>query len=564
MSDSKAVMPNIVVDLENGQTQEFTAGVPLSQIQIEIASGDSKRAKLDAINPHLSLKDQWAQAQENVQQGGTSISGLKVMGNYVKEKALNALNALNSKAGVGLGIETVGNAVVNPMGPLPRMIAAPVLRATNNFISDRETTAGDLAQATAAATFKGQSGEMLKNALKFGGSQVVGEVAKKYLDKKENEEVNLNLEDLSKRGAIGAGGAMISGLLDSGKLARLERFTRDNENQARVINQATLNDIILNPSGITDRWTVKSAVYVSGGYPAFERAAAEANQHTQRQLLLKDLKPLFGQPLNSRLQPINENTQFNSEFFVSAKSKAGESYAAIANINPTFAKDIKLWKSFNQKANEYHAQNANAPKGDNIALNQAKEFTKKADSKFADISNNLTAIGQTDLAGEMAQARVMLSKIYAIEAATNKETGMIDGPVFGKMLEGGREDFTGNLKLLAEIARINPGVLANPMIASSESALQKLVNKSLVPAAIITAHRFGNPDIANATIQSGLIGGGVMAGQTALGGAMRSPVGQQFLFNRLGNRNPQGTMGFNARFGSGVTTNLLNQFMDQR
>ena len=564
MSDSKAVIPNIVVDLGNGQIQEFDGAIPISQIAFTTKAIDSQRAVNDAINPHLGIKEQWAQAQENIQQGGTSISGLKVMGNYVKEKASNALNALNSKEGVGLGIETVGNALVNPMGPLPRMIAAPVLRGVNNFISDRETTAGDLAQATAAATFKGQSGEMLKNALKFGGSQVAGEVAKKYIDKKENEEVNLDLEDLSKRGAIGVGGAMISGLLDSGKLAKLERLTRDNEGQARVINQATLNDIILNPSGITDRWTVNSAVFAAGGAPAFERAAAQANQHTQRQLLLNDLKPLFGQPLNSRLQPINENTQFNSEFFVSAKSKAGESYAAIAKIDPTFASDIKLWKSFNQKANEYHAQNANAPKGDNIALNQAKQFTQKADSKFADISNNLTAIGQTGLAAEMAQARVMLSKIYAIEAATNKVTGMIDGPVFGKMLEGGREDFTGNLKLLAEIARINPGVLANPMIAASEPGLQKLIRKSVVPAAIMTAHRFGNPDIANAAIQSGLIGAGAMTAQAALGGAMRSPVGQQFLFNRLGNRNPQGTMDFNARLGSGATTNLLNQFMDQR
>jgi len=561
MSDSTAALFNTVIDLGNGKTQEFSPDVPLSQIQIQIASGDSQRAKLDAINPHLSLKDQWTQARENVAQGGTSISGLNVMSNYVKEKALNALNALNSKEGVGLGIETVGNALVNPMGPVPRMIAAPVLRAANNWISDRETTAGDLTQAAAAAAFKGQSGEMLKNALKFGGSQVVGEVAKKSIDK--NQE-NLTLEDLSKRGLIGVGGAMVSSVLDSGKLARLERLTRDNEGQAKVINQATLNDIILNPSGITDRWTVNSAVFAAGGAPAFERAAAQANQHTQRQLLLKDLKPLFGQPSNPRLQPINENTQFNSEFFVSAKSKAGESYAAIAKIDPTFAADIKLWKSFNQKANEYHAQNANAPKGDNIALNQAKEFTKRANAKFADISNNLTAIGQTGLAGEMAQARVMLSKIYAIEAATNKVTGMIDGPVFGKMLESGREDFTGNLKLLAEIAKINPGVLANPMIAASEPALQKLIRKSIVPAAIFTAHRFGNPDIANATIQSGLVGAGAMMAQNALGGAMRSPAGQHFLFNQLGNRNPQGTMDLSSRLGSGLQANLLNQFMNQQ
>ena len=55
-----------------------------------------------------------------------------------------------------------------------------------------------------------------------------------------------------------------------------------------------------------------------------------------------------------------------------------------------------------------------------------------------------------------------------------------------------------------------------------------------------------------------------MTVQAALGGAMRSPAGQQFLFNRLGNRNPQGTMDFNARLGSGATTNLLNQFIDQR
>ena len=561
MSDSTAALFNTVIDLGNGKTQEFSPDVPLSQIQIQIASGDSQRAKLDAINPHLSLKDQWTQARENVAQGGTNISGLNVMSNYVKEKALNALNALNSKEGVGLGIETVGNALVNPMGPGPRMIAAPVLRAANNWISDRETTAGDLTQAAASAAFKGQSGEMLKNALKFGGSQVVGEVAKKFIDK--NQE-NLTLEDLSKRASIGVGGAMISSVLDSGKLARLERLTRDNEGQARVINQATLNDIILNPSGITDRFTVNSAVFASGGSPAFERAAAQANQHTQRQLLLKDLKPLFGQPSDPRLQPISENTQFNSEFFVSAKSKAGESYAAIAKIDPTFAADIKLWKSFNKKANEYHAQNAKAPKGDNIALNQAEEFTQRANAKFADISNNLTAIGQTGLAGEMAQARVMLSKIYAIEAATNKVTGMIDGPVFGKMLESGREDFTGNLKLLAEIARINPRVLANPMIAASEPGLQKIIRQYAVPSAIFTAHRFGNPDIANATILSGLLGAGAVTGQNALGGAMRSSAGQHFLFNQLGNRNPQGTMDLSSRLGSGLQTNLLSQFMNQQ
>jgi len=561
MSDSTAALSNTVIDLGNGKTQEFSPDVPLSQIQIQIASGDSQRAKLDAINPHLSLKDQWTQARENVAQGGTSISGLNVMSNYVKEKALNALNALNSKEGVGLGIETVGNALVNPMGPGPRMIAAPVLRAANNWISDRETTAGDLTQAAASAAFKGQSGEMLKNALKFGGSQVVGEVAKKSIDK--NQE-NLTLEDLSKRAFIGVGGAMISSVLDSGKLARLERLTRDNEGQARVINQATLNDIILNPSGITDRFTVNSAVFASGGSSAFERAAAQANQHTQRQLLLKDLKPLFGQPSNPRLQPISENTQFNSEFFVSAKSKAGESYAAIAKIDPTFAADIKLWKSFNKNANEYHAQNAKAPKGDSVALNQAREFTQKANAKFADISNNLTAIGETDLAGEMAQARVMLSKIYAIEAATNKVTGMIDGPVFGKMLESGREDFTGNLKLLAEIARINPRVLADPMIAASEPGLQKIIRQYAVPSAIFTAHRFGNPDIANATILSGLLGAGAVTGQNALGGAMRSSAGQHFLFNQLGNRNPQGTMDLSSRLGSGLQTNLLSQFMNQQ
>jgi len=561
MSDSTAALSNTVIDLGNGKTQEFSPDVSLSQIQIQIASGNSQRAKLDAINPHLSLKNQWTQARENVAQGGTSISGLNVMSNYVKEKALNALNALNSKEGVGLGIETVGNALVNSMGPGPRMIAAPVLRAANNWISDRETTAGDLTQAAASAAFKGQSGEMLKNALKFGGSQVVGEVAKKFIDK--NQE-NLTLEDLSKKGLIGVGGAMVSSVLDSGKLARLEKLTRDNEGQARVINQATLNDIILNPSGITDRWTVNSAVFAAGGSSAFERAAAQANQHTQRQLLLKDLKPLFGPPLDPRLKPINENTQFNSEFFVSAKSKAGESYGAIAKIDPTFAADIKLWKSFNQKANEYHAQNANAPKGDNVALNQAKEFTQRANAKFADISNNLTAIGQTDLAGEMAQARVMLSKIYAIEAATNKVTGMIDGPVFGKMLESGREDFTGNLKLLAEIARINPRVLANPMIAASEPGIQKIIRQYAVPSAIFTAHRFGNPDIANATILSGLLGAGAVTGQNALGGAMRSSAGQHFLFNQLGNRNPQGTMDLSSRLGSGLQTNLLNQFMNQQ
>ena len=564
MSDSKAVIPNIVVDLGNGQIQEFDGDLPLSQIEFTAKAINSQLAVKDAINPHLGIKEQWDQAQGNYQQGGTSLSGLKVMGNYVKEKASNALNALNSKEGVGLGIETVGNALVNPMGPLPRMIAAPVLRGVNNFISDRETTAGDLAQATAAATFKGQSGEMLKNALKFGGSQVAGEVAKKYIDKKENEDVNLDLEDLSKRGAIGAGGAMISGLLDSGKLAKLERLTRDNEYRANVINNATLNNIVLNPAAITDRSLVKFAVFTSGQSPAFERAAAEMNQSTMRSKLLDDLKPLFGQPKNSALQPISADTQFNFPFFVSAKSKAGESYGAVASINTAFKDDIDKWKELTRLANKNYALNDAAPKGDSNALNQAREFTKRANSTFSDISNNLTAIGQRELAGDLARSRKMLSTIYAIESATNKVTGNIDGTHFGKALSAGREDFTGNLRLLAEIAEINPGVLADPTKLANASVFEKILNKSVIPAAVFTAHQFGDKNIYEATGKAVAAGAAFTAGQAALGGAMRSPAGQQFLFNRLGNRNPQGTMDFNARLGSGATTNLLNQFIDQR
>lgn len=179
------------------------------------------------------------------------------------------------------------------------------------------------------------------------------------------------------------------------------------------------------------------------GYPAeFYREAAESNQEVTNRLVRREI----GLPDDADLG--------NPMTLASEVVKAKQPYSQVASLSPVAKNALERWQMARQEARDYwqdYSRNAGVKeKKAAIAAEQRVAIAERV------LEREARKAGKPDLILGLQEAKVKLAKLHQVELAMHKTTGDIDAKVLARVYDSNPKMFTGNLKLIAEVAHIQP------------------------------------------------------------------------------------------------------------
>ncbi len=240
-------------------------------------------------------------------------------------------------------------------------------------------------------------------------------------------------------GAVGAAAYRVS----ARETKALAEETRKAQRSYRDQLMRTAQEVGFMFDPVKSNPTLATRVASKTGYPAeFYREAAEANQEVTNRLVRREL----GLPDNADLG--NPMTLANEVV------KAKQPYQQVASVSPLAKTALERWQMARQEARDYWQDySRNAGVKEKKAALAAEQKVQTAERVLA---REAQKAGKPGLVAELQDAKVRLAKLHQVELAMHKVTGDVDAKVLARVYDSNPKMFTGNLKLIAEVANVQP------------------------------------------------------------------------------------------------------------
>ena len=418
---------------------------------------------IDVSEPQLRLREQFQQIQDRVDRGELDqLSATEAQINLMKQTPLtteaSAMAARVAAPMIGEGLlGKRGGAVGRAVGRVGGGMLGEVI---GSRLEGEPASLGAVLGAGVAAAPEGKSREFAKNLLKFVGAELGEEVTKEAIDRKA-------LLSFKQAAAASAeGGASAAGMKLFDKVARKAAPAMAKRGEYELIKTmagANQLGLIIDPTIYANAWPRNLAMTMAGGNTKFQEAASRVNYPR----VVTAVQQVLGVP--------PEKTSFGKSFFFEQREILSEPYKKIAAVSKKAASALEDWKA----ANEDVVANVRAAAEPNVKnrseLRQAARRAREdADRAFDAIQVEAYATGNGHLVKDLTESRKQLSRMYAIKAATNEASGMIEYPkVWGEMYDVG-VPFDGNLEKLARVASTMPEVLTPPMALRRQAPIKDI------------------------------------------------------------------------------------------
>ncbi len=362
------------------------------------------------------------------------------------------------RAAQEMAIEGGGAVVGGAIGALP-MFSVPTAglsvaagsalgsmagNAINQFRRGGEISKGELAASGVTSlvpmgklsVLAGKS--LAKEAAKQAGGNLAATATQTIMDEGRLPTFNeAAMSTATSLGGVLAGKKVAS---DSGARAEVLRRKQNRYND-EVIKRGIGVGYVFDPAASNPNAMTQGVMVMS--HPAeYYRSGAVANQAKTNELVRLELglheSADLGNPLTLEI----------------AKNKAKVPYVELSSISPTAKAGLEKLQSLRAQARDYWNEYGRDAKV------EAKKKAISLDSQARSVERGLEALavkaGKPELVGQLKVAREQLSKIHFIESASHATSGNVDAVLLSKIHDKNRELFTGNLKLIAESASVNP------------------------------------------------------------------------------------------------------------
>lgn len=459
----------VVQDPQMGELK-YTPDWTPSDIQKDVEQKRMEVAKINAARPQLTLREKFEQAP-------TSADKMKVLTEFAYAQGARALGPA---AGYYLG------------GRVGMVAGGLAGEAAARTIEGEPITAGSMAKAAIETSPLIKNAQLVNNALKLAGVNVLGEAAQEAIDRKDM----ISFEGAAKaaiRGPVQAlVGEGVAKALGGAKAAakEIQRKIDDTE----IINgltQANERNYVVDPIKYTadkgQEAVKRKVMQMSGGQDEFQKAASLVNEPK----VMMDSREAAGAGANDVL---------NDKFFVSRRFQAAEPYRQISDLSDKAETAVQNWMAANaEAANAYRTIRETANASARVeARKVAKEATEQANKAFELIKEENFKFGSPKMLERLEKARTEIAMIHAVEAATNRGTAKPDARIYGMMWEDGAK-LTGPLETLGRIG-------------------------SIMPEVVTPAAEFMGKSIKKTTSENKGIGGAVVGGALGLLGSSRAGV----------------------------------------
>jgi hypothetical protein len=409
----------------------FEADTSPDQIAKDINQRELESAKIEAAGPQLSLREQWESAQNPGDR-------LKMMADWVL-----------SRRGAGMVTRAVISGAATRLPLVGRPIAGAASEIIGSAIEGSDTDAGKIVRSAIESVPAGTSQNLIRNVLSFAGAGAAGELAKEAI----NEEP-ISLKKVAENASQGGLNAVALRAADRGKYAQKEKLRQVGQDAVIIetLTQANERGLIVDPTLYGSTGTRSLMMKAGGGSTAFQRDASVANAPRMLEVLKEDIGARPDQALSQTT-------------FTDLKFRAEEPYRQVAAISPVAKEAVDTWKQANADAAKAYrkAVTDNNPQ----AREAARTYSKQADDAFGIMEQQAAASGNPGLINDIKNARIQISKIWAVQNATNAGNGFPDAKVLGAMFEDSPGKFTGGLETIGRIAAAMPQVLQDPRKSSN-------------------------------------------------------------------------------------------------
>lgn len=437
----------VVQDPRMGEVR-YTSDWTPSDIQKDMGQKRVEVAKIDAAQPQLTLREKFEKASSPGDR-------MKVLTEFAYAQGVRG-------AAPAAGYYLAGR---------PGMIAGGVIgEATGRIIEGQPLDKGVLVKAAIEATPLLKNAQLLGNALKLAGVNVVGEAVQEAIDRKDMISFDGAVRAATQGGVQALVGGAFSKVFGGGKAAAKEAQRKiDDAEIIKGLEAANQERLVIDPIKYTankGQEAVKRKVMaLSGGQDEFQKAASLINEPKVMEIVRREIGA-------------NPNDKLNDAFFIQRGFQLAEPYRQIKSLSNTAKDAVESWMEANADAsNAYRViretVNASARTDARAA---AKAARKEADAAFVVIRDEANKSGNPKLIDRLEAARVDLAKLHAVDAATNRGTAKPDARILGMMFED-KAPFTEGLETLGHIGSIMPEVVT-PVAEFMGKSIKKSVSQN--------------------------------------------------------------------------------------
>jgi hypothetical protein len=464
----------------------FESDISPDQIAKDINQRELESAKIEAAGPQLTLREQWEAAK-------SPSDRLQMMADWVL-----------SRRGAGLATRAVVSGAATRLPLVGRPIAGAASEVIGSAIEGSDTDAGKIASSAIESVPAGTSQNLIRNVLSFAGAGAAGELAKQAI----NEEP-ISFKKVAENASQGGLSAVALRAADRGRYAQRERLREVGQDAVIIdtLTQANERGLIVDPTLYGSTGTRSLMMKAGGGNTAFQRDASVANAPRMLEILKEDIGARPDQSLDART-------------FTQLKFDAGEPYRQVSNISAAARDAVDTWRQANADAARSYrsAVTQNNPQ----ARQEARAYERQAEQAFQVMEREARASGNPALINDIRNSRVQLSKIWAVENATNAGNGFPDAKVLGAMYDDNPRKFTGGLETIGRIAVAMPQVLQDPRKSSNLGR-----NVSFGAAGLATA---GLGSVVGSPVAGAVAGAGAVVVPPLMRQAMMSRAAQSAMF----------------------------------
>lgn len=431
----------------------------------DINKKEMELVKVDVAAPSLMIREEWQKIQDSRDRGEiTELEAQKKQFDLMREIPIKDIGMATAAR---IGFPLLGEGLTaKRAGGLGRVPGAMIGEAVGSMIEGTPITAGGVIGAGISAIPGGVQGQFAKNLMKFAGAQVAGEMTKEAIDRGDL----ISFKRAAMAAAEGGAGAVTMKLMDKAARAVSSQVAKRGD-WAVIKTLAGANELglIVDPTIYRDSWPKTMLMKLAGGSTKFQDAASRINYPR----MTEAVEGVLGVPAG---------TSFDRPFFLTMRTKLGESYEKIAAVSKQARSAVDDWKAANEaiSVNSKAAASEINPKVRIQYREAAANARVDADKAFAVIQTEAYATGKGNLIDDLVESRKQLARMYAIKASANEVSGKIEYPeVWGEMYQAGAR-FDGNLEKLARLSAIMPEVLQPPQNIIRKNPIKGLSDTRMI------------------------------------------------------------------------------------
>lgn len=218
-----------------------------------------------------------------------------------------------------------------------------------------------------------------------------------------------------------------------------------------------------NPDVVANR----AVITMAGGQSAFNSEARRVNQSLTNDIVRQEIG-------------LARDAELNNAVISVRKLQVSQPYGELAAISPAASTAIEELKQARADARDYWQSYArNADPSHKKAAEKAMADAAKYEATLEGIAKSS---GKAGLVDRLREARQQLAKIHVVESALNGSAQDVDANIIGKIHDKNPNLLTGGLKVVGELANIQPQVMGEALAPKFNAGNQ--VTRGTVSAAL--------------------------------------------------------------------------------